>query len=444
MKKITALVLACFMVVALAACGGGGNSGNSGNSGSGSASGEEQVLRVTWWGNTQRDQLYQQINELFMAENPGVKIVTESPGWNDYWPAVSTAYASGNAPDVVQFQSGRIGEFAPMGVLAPLDSFVADGTIKLDDWNQDLVNTGTFDDNFYMVTLGITAQTIYINQSYLDDLGVTLWAEDEDITWEEFEAFINEVQAKMSEGAYALQDISKNNDLIWLWTRQHTPAGVEWTDAEGNFAPSNEALSSWYELADGMRSAGAIPPIALAQEWEQLAWEEGAFVNRNVAFYFANANQIMTYQNATEDQIVMRKVPTAPNADNAHGDMLISSAFAVSESSSQKELAAKYIDFFVNSIEAQKIFDFELGVPGSLTVQEALMEDTDPGNIMQNNYVNMVSETALPFVPMQPGVSAVVDEIIKFGQEVGMGARTPDEAAQLVIDGADGLIRTNN
>lgn len=439
-KKITAVLLTCFMVLALAACGGNQSSTTGGSE----SSDGEQVLRVTWWGNTQRDQLYQQINELFMAENPNVKIVTESPGWNDYWPAVSTAYASGSAPDVVQFQSGRIGEFAPMGVLAPLDSFVEDGTIKLDNWNQDLVNTGSFDDNFYMVTLGITAQTVYINQSLLDDLGVTLWAEDEDVTWEEFETFVNEVQAKLPEGAYALQDISKNNDLIWLWTRQHTPAGVEWTDADGNFAPSKEALTAWYDLADGMRTAGAIAPIALSQEWEQLAWEEGAFVNRNVAFYFANANQIMTYQNATEDEIVMRKVPIAPNANNAHGDMLISSAFAISESSNQKELAAKYIDFFVNNIEAQKIFNYELGVPGSLSVQDALLENADSANVMANNYVNMVSETALPFVPMQPGVSAVIDEIIKGGQEVGMDAKTSEDAAQMVLDVANDLIRTNN
>jgi len=450
--KIGALLLTGIMLLSLAACGqkaaepatSGDTTKEAGGETTEAAGGDlSGDLRVTWWGNTQRDQLYQQINEMFMAEHPGVNIITESPGWNDYWPAVATSFASGSAPDVIQFQSGRVGEFVPMGVLAPLDEYVDNGTINLEGWNKDLANTGIFDNNLYMVTLGITAQTCYINQTYLDELGIELWAEDEDITWDEFTKFMKEVQDKLPAGSHALQEIAKNNDLIWLWMRQHTPAGVEWTDAEGNFAPTEEALTKWFDLADKMRQEESLPSVALGQEWEQLSWEEGAFVNRNVVFYFANANQIMTYQNATEDKIVMRKVPTAPDADNAHGDLLISSAFAVSEASKQKELAATYIDFFANNIEAQKVFNFELGVPGSLAVQEALVANADPANIMANDYVNMVSETALPFVPMQPGVAAVVDEIIKVGQEVGAGSRDTTSAAQTVLSTANDLIRTN-
>lgn len=65
-------------------------------------SGEKTTLRVAWWGSTTRDQIYYKINDLFMQEHPDVEIVTESPGWNDYWTAQSTAYASGSAADVVQ------------------------------------------------------------------------------------------------------------------------------------------------------------------------------------------------------------------------------------------------------------------------------------------------------------------------------------------------------
>lgn len=108
-------------------------------------SGEKQTLRVAWWGTTERDKLYYQINDMFMAEHPNVEIVTESPGWNDYWVAQATAYASNSAADVVQFQSNQIGEYCSKGVLTPLDSYVESGAINLEDWNQDLVDTGKYE-----------------------------------------------------------------------------------------------------------------------------------------------------------------------------------------------------------------------------------------------------------------------------------------------------------
>ena len=93
------------------------------------------------------------------------------------------------------------------------------------------------------------------------------------------------------------------------------------------------------------------------QEWNSKAWEEGPLVNRKVLFYFANANQYKTYQNSMEDTLAIRKVPVGNNGK--HGDLLITSAFAISETSKNKDLAAEYINFFVNNEEAQKIFNME-------------------------------------------------------------------------------------
>ncbi len=406
-------------------------------------SGEKQTLRVTWWGNTERDKLYYKINDLFMKENPNVEIVTESPGWNDYWTAVATSYASRTAPDVVQFQSNQIGEYASKNVLTPLNSYVDSGAINLDNWNMDLVSTGNYNENLYMVTLGITAQTMYVNKTLCDELGIELWGEEEDISWEDFEKFLNDTQKKLPADTYSCADFYTNNDLVWVWVRQNTPAGVEWVDADGKFAPTKETMSSWYSLGDRLRKSGAIAPITKTQEWEQKAWEEGPFVKRNVLFYFANANQIKTYQRATQDEIVLRKVPVAKNANNEHGDLLITSSFAISETSEQKDLAAKYIDFFVNNEEAQKIFNYELGVPGSLTIQDVLSKTADPSDIMATNYVNLVSQNTLPFKAKEPGVWAIQNEIASVAQQVATDSMTADKAAEYIIGCANDVISEN-
>ena len=441
MKRLLALGLACGL--ALSGCGGGVQNSDSGgnDSGDSGSSGEKTTLRVAWWGSTERDKLYYQINDLFMKEHPDVEIVTESPGWNDYWTAQSTAYASGSAADVVQFQSNQIGEYCSKGVLTPLDDYVESGAIDLTNWNQDLVDTGKYDDKLYMVSLGITAQTIFINETYLNELGMELWPEDEDITWDEFADYLNEVQSKLGDDTYAGMDMYSNNDLVWVWIREHCNGEEEWLYADGKVSPMEETLASWYQYSDDLRKSGAFPSIEWTQEWNSKAWEEGALVNRKVLFMFENANKYKIFQNSMEDKLAIRKVPVGN--DGKHGDLLITSAFGISETSQNKDLAAEYINFFANNLEAQKIFNMELGVPASLTIQEELAKDADPCDIAATEYLNMVAEEAPPFVPKAPGVWAIQDEINSTAELVATGSLTAEEGAQHIIEVANEMIAEN-
>lgn len=404
-------------------------------------SGKKETLRVAWWGNTERDKLYYQINDLFMEEHPNVEIVTESPGWNDYWTAQSTAYASGSAADVVQFQSNQIGEYCSKGVLTPLDSYVESGAIQLDNWNQNFVDTGRYGDNLYMISLGMTAQTLFVNETYLNELGMELWAADADVTWDEFAEYLNEVQTKLGPDTYAGLDIYTNNDLVWVWIRENAEKGEEWLDESGQFAPDEKTLAAWYRYSDDLRKSGAFPGVEWTQEWNAKAWEEGPLVNRKILFYFANANQFKTYQNSMEDRLAIRKVPVGNNGK--HGDLLITSAFGISETSQNKDLAAEYINFFVNQEEAQKIFNMELGVPGSLDIQKMLAESADPSDIAATEYLNMISEEAPAFVAKAPGVWAIQDEISSTAEMVATGGMTPEDAAKHIREIANEMIAEN-
>ena len=102
-------------------------------------------------------------------------------------------------------------------MLTPLDAYVADGTIDLTNWNQGFVDTGKYNDQLYMISLGMTAQALYVNETYLNELGMELWPAEEDITWSEFREYLKEVQEKLPEDTYAALDIYNNNDLVWVW-----------------------------------------------------------------------------------------------------------------------------------------------------------------------------------------------------------------------------------
>ena len=430
LKRIVSMLLVCTVMIALPLS-------------TSAFAADKETLRVAWWGNTARDQLYFAINDLFMQENPDVEIVTESPGWADYWVSMATAYASGSAPDVVQFQSNQIGEYCSKGVLLPLDGYVADGTIDLSKWNQSYAATGNYEGQLYMISLGITAQTMYINKTMVEKYGMTLWGEDEDISWTEFDAFLNELQSKLPEDTYAAMDFYNNNDLTWVWIRQNSPLGTEWVDAEGKFAPTVEMLAGWYDLADNLRKSGAIANAAWTQEWASRAWQEGAFAMGKVAVFFANANQYKMYQNGIADDIVMRRVPTNPDGVNKFGDLLITSSYGISKTAKNPDLAARYINFFVNTLAAQQIFKMELGVIGNQEIQAELNKTADPSDVLAAAYLSRVGATAPAFIPKAPGVWAIQNEIQSASLMVAEGQMTSTQAAEYIIGIANDIIAEN-
>lgn len=143
-----------------------------------------------------------------------------------------------------------------------------------------------------------------------------------------------------------------------------------------------------------------------------------------------------------QDQLAIRKVPVGENGN--HGDLLITSAFGISETSSQKELAAEYINFFVNNEEAQKIFNMELGVPGSLKIQNMLSENgANECDVKATEYLNLISNEAPAFKPKEPGVWAIQDEISSTAENVAIGAMKPDDAAKHIIAVANEIIAEN-
>jgi multiple sugar transport system substrate-binding protein len=96
-----------------------------------------------------------------------------------------TSFEGGDAPDIFQYESAAIGEFAKQGYLADLSSLVSSdlkGEISDGIWK-----TVTIDGKVVGVPFLLESQVVLANKKLLDAAGITVPAAGQSWTWDEFQ-----------------------------------------------------------------------------------------------------------------------------------------------------------------------------------------------------------------------------------------------------------------
>ncbi|SFM39746.1 multiple sugar transport system substrate-binding protein, partial [Gracilibacillus orientalis] len=115
--------------------------------------------------------------------------------------------------------------------------------------------------------------------------------------------------------------------------------------------------------------------------------------------------------------------------------------FSVAENSEDKAAAAKFIDFFVNDVDANKIILGERGVPVSSEVKEALMEEVSPSQAKIFEYIDWVEENSTPMGSPDPsGAGEIIELLTNLSEQMSYGQITPEEAATSFRSQAEGIL----
>lgn len=409
------------------------------------ASGQQQEeadgtvdLRVAWWGATGRDEKYLAIIEEYESRNPNISITPEYQGWADYWGKMATMVAARNLPDVHQYTNNQLGEYAAKGAVVSLEPYIDSGVIDLDNWNMTMVDSGRIDGDLVAVTIGVTGPSAIFNVTWAEELGIPVPAFDAQFTWDEFQEYLQtEVNPRLPDGAYAHGDFGTAENYFWTWIRQND---ADWLDSAGNYAVSAEVLAGWYGLLEDMRDAGSVPPLAFTVEDNTKARGDNAFNRRMMLIRPTNANQAkleQAYMAFEGDRVELRRLPMLTGLDNPR-ECLITSALAIAANSDNPDASAEYINYFINDAEAQTIYNGEIGVPGSYTIQEMLLPNLDTVAAQEFEYINLITSGGVPGTDPKPaGIWAFDAEIQQMNQRVAAGDLTPAEAAEAIIERAN-------
>ncbi len=374
-------------------------------------------IRVTYWGGDSRIEKTTQVAQMFMEAYPDVTVILEHS--SDYWTQLDTQLAAGGAPDVLQF-GGNFPDYVANGFLAPITSYLGN-IIQTEYFDQSMIDDITVDGEVYGMCLGANRVGMVFNKTLLEANGAPL--PDETLTWDNLGAYLAEVKAVLPDGVYPIFDASCY-ETSYLSYYAGCLGESLWNGTQSTM--TEETIKSWMQMWADFRDAGYCPPGEITAEYDESSADTSALVAGEIAMVFLYSNMAVGYQAATPDTLGITCLPGREAMANA---MLPSQFFCINSASENKDAAAAFINFFVNTPDVGLVLGNDRGIPCNSQVRAAISAIATPIDQEVYNLFDITSAYSKVRDPNAPNDQAVVDawQVVNF--EVAYGQKTVDEAA---------------
>ncbi|SHM94212.1 ABC transporter substrate-binding protein [Gracilibacillus kekensis] len=436
MKKSLLVLLGLMMILWLAACGGDEGSEEAGgdtetdtteettdeNTDSDSeadSGGGDVTLRIAWWGSQPRHDYTLEVIEMYEEANPGVTIEPEYASWDDYWQKLAPQAAANELPDILAMDLSYLSQYADNGQLADLNPFLGN-QIDVENISEDVVNGGTVGDGIYGFNLGVNAVGFHYNPELLAEAGIDEIPEN--WTWEDYQEMS---QKAVDAGVFF--DTGFQADVFFNYYLRQNGKRLYAEDGSGLGYKDDQLFVDFFSMVQEQVETEATPtPDYLAQ----LAGpEDDPTVKGEGIGIFQWSNQFVGLEDISEHEFEMAPMPGPNVADGLF--LKPSMFFSVSENSEAKEEAAKFISYFVNDVEANKLILGDRGVPVSSVVKEALKEEVSASQAEVFEYVEWVEENSTEMGAADPaGAGEIIELLSNLSEQIAYGEITPEDAAE--------------
>lgn len=405
---------------------------------------EPITIRITWWGDTVRNEKYNNFCDAFELEYPWITVEREPNAWAGYWDKLATQVAGGNAPDVMGMHTQWAADYTGRNALLNLDPYIVDSTIETESISQAVYNTGLYNDSVYMVSMGLTVHALFINKSLCDEVGVELPSEinNDFWTWDEFANKAIEFRQKA---------LAKNMDVYFvdefttIQSFQNFARSSEYDlyTNNGEVGFSAECLEAWLTYWKNLRDADAIPDAAMTTEGKSLTLEQGFFGSGKVAVVTLPANQYYLYVNAVPDsELVCKSLPTSE--EGVLGVFVVGAHWAASSAidETHQRAAALLINYIVNREGAAQFMQMDQGVPANKKMAEYIYPLLSKADQTALQFIqDTIGRITLPAAPFPPiGATAVTNLFNDTREQVAYGSLSPADAAKMFIESANEVL----
>ncbi|MDR0885930.1 MAG: sugar ABC transporter substrate-binding protein [Clostridiales Family XIII bacterium] len=369
MNKVIALLLATFMVVSLAACGGKDKS-SSGSSDSGSKKGSDTLTVAIW--DTNQESGIKEILADFTADT-GIKTDVQVTPWAQYWTMLEASATGGSLPDVCWMHANEIAKYAESGMLLDLDDAIAEQGLDMTKYPSGIVDLYQNPDGAQVaIPKDIDTIALWYNKTMFDEAGVSY--PDDTWTWDTF----REAAKKLTKA-----DGSQYGTAFTISENQQTYYNIIY-DFGGYVINDEKTKSGWddpktieaMDFVADMIKDGSFPPYTTVSETDQAAlFQSGKTAMLPQGSWMVTAMLENEYVHDNCDIAVM------PSHDGTNKSIFNGLGWAAAKDSKNAENAAKLVTYL--GTEAAQKKQADLGVTMSA------YEDTSEGFISKDTEKNI-------------------------------------------------------
>lgn len=437
-KKIVAALLTGAMALSMVACG---NSESSTSDESKSKDGQV-TIKITWWGGDSRHEATQKVLDLYTQEHPNVKFEAVPAGWDGYFEKLSTQAASGSMPDIVQMDYLYVSTYAKNNSLADLQEYVDKGVIDTSKIDENIMKTGSSNDKLVGIPLSTTALAVTYNPSVIEKAGAEVPSDD--WTWDDYIALNKKVADSTGKPSAlaATAGIFGDVNIFNYWVRSKGETLFN-EDGTGLGYDEDKIASDFFDMWKNMADDNVAPD---ADEQTQIAalGKEGLPIVTDEAATDIEWNAYPTTVSAANPNL---KLAVMPGAKDNGLWLKPGMFFSVAETSKVKEECAEFINWFVNSDEANDIIMGERGTPVSSDVREHLISSGKLSDQQKDafDYTDKIEAYVGETPAADPsGIAEVNEAFAAAGNGVLYGQLTSKDAAKQFRDKATQILERNN
>ncbi|MEC9490025.1 MAG: extracellular solute-binding protein [Halanaerobiales bacterium] len=396
----------------------------------------QSTISVAWWGSQDRHNRTLKVIEMFEEKYPDINIEPEFLGFDGYWEKMAAQAAGHNLPDVMQHGYGLIPQYIEAGLLLDLAPYVNSGQISEEYIDDTIVYR---DENgkksMYGVNLGYNAIGLVYDPAMLEEAGVEEFKPGytyQDLMDKSMKIAKNtDFYAKSS---YLLLD---NIDGFCTFLRQNGTDLYYGEDfADKTFEEIDEIgyeddqlFVEFHEMELEMVEAGAFAPIDRSSEVTNV--EEDLLATGEAAMSAIWSNQLVAMERAAKRPLELTILPKYKEQVAEGLFLQPSQYFAVASNSENPDAAVKFINYFVDNVEANKVLMGERGVPASAKIRNALTPLLDKTTAKTFDYIDLAQKHAGPIAPPYPEVhNQTMQEYDNLREMMFYGLITPEEAAK--------------
>nr|WP_052310859.1 extracellular solute-binding protein [Paenibacillus sp. Aloe-11] len=396
---------------------------------------EKVTLRVAWWGDQSRHDYTLKVIQMYEKENPNVKIVEEYANWDDYWKRLAPMAAASQLPDVIQMDRAYLFQYGEKGRLDDLTPYLKNGMIDTRSIDENAISGGRIAGKLYGFTLGSNVLSVITNDNLLKEAGIKI--EDENWTWDDFEK--EAIKVKNATDVYGTNGMYPADVFFPYYLRtqgsrlyNENGTGLAYTD--------DQLFVDYFKRQLRLVDAKAFPTPDVRAHIAGI--NDELIVAGKAAMSWNWSNQYSGFAESAKSPLSIKLPPEYANETALF--LRPSMFFSIPKSSKQKEQAAKFINFFVNNMEANKLIKGDRGVPVSSKVIKGIKPELTEAETKIFDYVEKASQNVRTTDPIEPlGNAEIMKALDNLSEQILFKKMTPEDGARSFRKQAETILGKN-